>query len=130
MWLGACSTPPKPTALVSYEDLKRDPNLEDTRRRFPDLVGASDQYGDRATKEWQSNNLEDSTRAALLELPGIGPWTADYLLIRALGDPDVLLASDLGVRHAAAALELDLTAGSEWAPWRSYATHHLWATLH
>jgi len=66
MWLGACATPPKPTALVSYEDLKRDPNIEDTRRRFPDLVGASDQYGDRATKEWQSNNLEDSTRAALL----------------------------------------------------------------
>ncbi|HEY4188593.1 MAG TPA: OmpA family protein [Polyangia bacterium] len=66
MWLGACSTPPKPTALVSYEDLKRDPSLEDTRRRFPDLVGASDQYGERATKEWQSNNLEDSTRAALL----------------------------------------------------------------
>ena len=66
MWLGACATPPKPTALVSYEDLKRDPNIEDTRRRFPDLVGASDQYGDRATKEWQSNNLEDSTKAALL----------------------------------------------------------------
>lgn len=66
MWLGACATPPKPTALVSYEDLKRDPNMEDTRRRFPDLVGASDQYGDRATKEWQSNNLEDSTKAALL----------------------------------------------------------------
>ena len=66
MWLGACATPPKPTALVAYEDLKRDPNIEDTRRRFPDLVGASDQYGDRATKEWQSNNLEDSTRAALL----------------------------------------------------------------
>ena len=62
MWLGACATPPKPTALVSYEDLKRDPNLEDTRRRFPDLVGSSDQYGDRATKEWQSNNLEDSTQ--------------------------------------------------------------------
>lgn len=66
MWLGACATPPKPTALVAYEDLKRNPNIEDTRKRFPDLVGASDLYGDRATKEWQSNNLEDSTRAALL----------------------------------------------------------------
>ena len=66
LWLGACATPPKPTALVSYEDLKRDPGMEDARRRFPDLVGSSDQYGDRATKEWESNNLEDSTRAALL----------------------------------------------------------------
>src|SRR3954447_1995552 len=66
LWLGACATPPKPTALASYEDLKRDPTLEETRKRFPDLVGSSDQYGDRATKEWQSNNIEDSTKAALL----------------------------------------------------------------
>jgi len=66
MWLGACSTPPKPTALVAYEDLKRDPSTEEARKRFPDLVGASDQYGERASKEWQSNNIEDSTRAALL----------------------------------------------------------------
>ena len=36
--------------------------------------------------------------------PGIGPWTADYLAMRALGDPDVFLATDLGVRHALAAL--------------------------
>jgi AraC family transcriptional regulator, regulatory protein of adaptative response / DNA-3-methyladenine glycosylase II len=69
-------------------------------------------------------------RAALLALPGIGPWTADYVLIRALGDPDVLLASDLGVRRAAAALGVDVDSGRlDWAPWRSYATHHLWATL-
>lgn len=66
LWLGACATPPKPTALVSYEDLKRDPTLEETRKRFPDLVGTSDQYGDRATNAWQSNNIEDSTKAALL----------------------------------------------------------------
>jgi len=66
LWLGACATPPKPTALVAYEDLKKDPTIEDTRKRFPDLVGASDQQGDRAVKEWQSNNLEDSTKAALL----------------------------------------------------------------
>ena len=43
-----------------------------------------------------------STRAALLALPGIGPWTADYLLMRALGDPDVYLGTDLGVRQARA----------------------------
>jgi len=66
LWLGACATPPKPTALVAYEDLRRDPAIEETRKRFPDLVGASDQQGDRATKEWESNNIEDSTKAALL----------------------------------------------------------------
>jgi AraC family transcriptional regulator of adaptative response / DNA-3-methyladenine glycosylase II len=73
----------------------------------------------------------DRERAALLALPGVGPWTADYLLMRAMGDPDVLLSSDLGVRKAADALGLDLTGGRpEWAPWRSYATFHLWSSLH
>jgi AraC family transcriptional regulator of adaptative response / DNA-3-methyladenine glycosylase II len=69
--------------------------------------------------------------AALLALPGIGPWTADYIAMRALGDHDVLLATDLGVRRSAAALGIDLADGRpRWAPWRSYATHHLWAAGH
>ncbi|TAM91489.1 MAG: DNA-3-methyladenine glycosylase 2 family protein [Jatrophihabitans sp.] len=72
----------------------------------------------------------DEQSAALLALPGIGPWTAGYLRMRALGDPDVLLATDLGVRHAAAAAGLDLADGRpEFAPWRSYLTAHLWASL-
>ena len=50
------------------------------------------------------------TRAALLRLPGIGPWTADYLLMRALGDPDIYLGSDLGVRQALARL----AAAARW----------------
>jgi AraC family transcriptional regulator of adaptative response / DNA-3-methyladenine glycosylase II len=69
--------------------------------------------------------------AVLRALPGVGPWTADYIRMRALGDADVLLATDLGVRKSAAALGIDLTdARPGWAPWRSYATHHLWAALH
>jgi AraC family transcriptional regulator, regulatory protein of adaptative response / DNA-3-methyladenine glycosylase II len=69
-------------------------------------------------------------RAALRGVPGIGPWTADYVVMRALGDPDILLATDLGVRRAARSLDLDLNGGRpDWAPWRSYATHHLWAAL-
>jgi AraC family transcriptional regulator of adaptative response / DNA-3-methyladenine glycosylase II len=74
----------------------------------------------------------DRTRARLLTIDGIGPWTADYLLMRALGDPDVLLHTDLGVRAGAAALGVDdlPAAGADWAPWRSYATHHLWAAAH
>lgn len=66
LWLGACATAPKPTALASYEDLQRDPTFEETRRRFPDLVASSDLYGQKAEKEWKSNNIDDSTRAALL----------------------------------------------------------------
>ena len=70
------------------------------------------------------------TRAALVRLPGVGPWTADYLLMRALGDPDVYLGADLGVRQAVARLAgaSTLDTGAT-APWRSYLTHHLWASL-
>jgi AraC family transcriptional regulator of adaptative response / DNA-3-methyladenine glycosylase II len=71
-------------------------------------------------------------RERLLALPGIGPWTADYLAMRVLGNPDVLIASDLVVRQSAAGLGLPddvrglAARGSGWAPWRSYATIHLW----
>ena len=75
----------------------------------------------------------DETRRRLLALRGIGPWTADYVLMRALGHPDVLLATDLGVRHALSGLDVTPTelarSAPSWSPWGSYATHHLWATL-
>ena len=72
----------------------------------------------------------DAARAALLELRGIGPWTAEYLQMRATGDPDVFLASDLGVRHALTALGGEpAESASAFAPWRSYLTHQLWASL-
>ncbi|MET8362776.1 AlkA N-terminal domain-containing protein [Micromonospora sp. NPDC005194] len=72
----------------------------------------------------------EETVRRLLALPGIGPWTASYLALRALGDPDVLLDTDLAIRRGAAALGLPdttLTAHAErWRPWRSYATIRLW----
>jgi AraC family transcriptional regulator of adaptative response / DNA-3-methyladenine glycosylase II len=73
----------------------------------------------------------DEARAALLALPGIGPWSADYLLMRAAAHPDVLLAADLVARRSAGSLGLDLGDGRPaWSPWRSYATYHLWAHLY
>jgi AraC family transcriptional regulator of adaptative response / DNA-3-methyladenine glycosylase II len=73
----------------------------------------------------------DRERAALLALPGIGPWTADYVQMRTMSDPDVLLTTDLGVRKSAAALGIGIADDRpDWAPWRSYANHHLWAALH
>jgi outer membrane protein OmpA-like peptidoglycan-associated protein len=68
VWLaaGACGTPPKPDALVAYQDLKAGPQVEQARKRYPDLVASSDQYGAKAEEEWQSNDLDDSTRAALM----------------------------------------------------------------
>ncbi|GGV36041.1 DNA-3-methyladenine glycosylase [Streptomyces griseoflavus] len=74
------------------------------------------------------------TRASLLALPGVGPWTADVIAMRALGDPDAFLPTDLGVRRAARELGLPstpaaLTARAEtWRPWRAYAVQYLWAT--
>jgi AraC family transcriptional regulator, regulatory protein of adaptative response / DNA-3-methyladenine glycosylase II len=74
-----------------------------------------------------------TVRERLLDVPGVGPWTADYVLLRALGDPDAFPSGDLGLRRAARALGLPddaegLEAHAErWRPWRRYAAHHLWA---
>ena len=72
-------------------------------------------------------------RSRLLAVPGIGPWTADYVAMRALGDPDVFLPTDVGVRRALQALgdapgAVDTTSRA-WRPWRSYGLMHLWSTL-
>lgn len=77
----------------------------------------------------------DQVRKELLALPGIGPWTADYVALRALRDPDVFLASDLGVRRALERLGLDGSPRSaallaeRWRPYRAAALMHLWSTL-
>jgi AraC family transcriptional regulator of adaptative response / DNA-3-methyladenine glycosylase II len=74
-------------------------------------------------------------RGRLLELPGIGVWTADYIAMRALGDPDAFLPSDLGVRHALERLGQDgrpaaaQRIAERWRPYRAYALQHLWASL-
>lgn len=73
-------------------------------------------------------------RADLLALPGVGPWTADTVLMRALGESDVFLPGDLGVVQAARRLGLpdrprDLDAHSlRWSPYRAHAVQYLWAT--
>ena len=90
----------------------------------------------------------DRAEAVLLALPGIGPWTASYIRMRALSDPDAFPPTDVGVlaalsrlgalsrsaagsgpaaraRNAKAAAAL----AESWRPWRSYAVHHLWACL-
>lgn len=77
----------------------------------------------------------DEVRQRLVERPGIGPWTAAYVALRALGDPDSFMPTDLGVRRALERMDRpgDATSAAglatEWRPWRSYALHHLWASL-
>ena len=83
--------------------------------------------------------LLDGSRAgeaeALVQLPGIGPWTASYIALRALREPDAFPESDLGLRRAFADLERAsrpisagalLGAAEAWRPWRGYAALHLW----
>ena len=62
-----------------------------------------------------------ATRAALLALPGFGPWTVEYIAMRALRDPDAWPASDLWLRRAAAGMDPE-----RWRPWRAYAAMALW----
>jgi AraC family transcriptional regulator of adaptative response / DNA-3-methyladenine glycosylase II len=74
----------------------------------------------------------EESMARLREVPGIGEWTAGYVAMRAIGDPDVFLPTDLAVRRGAAALGLPHTAkaleahAERWRPWRSYAVIRLW----
>ena len=87
----------------------------------------------------------DLATERLLALPGIGPWTAAYIRMRALSDPDAFLPGDVGVLGALARLRAVPTGtgsvararaaraaaelSENWRPWRSYAVHHLWAYL-
>src|SRR6201996_8685782 len=71
--------------------------------------------------------------AQLLTLPGIGPWTAGYIRMRALSDPDVFLPGDAGVLRALRAISGGSRSAADamltvdrWRPWRAYAVHHLW----
>jgi AraC family transcriptional regulator of adaptative response / DNA-3-methyladenine glycosylase II len=73
-------------------------------------------------------------RERLAALPGFGPWTVETIAMRALGDPDAFLATDLGIRNATRGLGLPSTPAAltrhaaAWQPWRAYATQYLWAT--
>lgn len=100
------------------------------RRTFTALVAALASSGlDLGPgSDWQC------ARERLAALPGIGPWTVETIAMRALGDPDAFVATDLGVRLAVAGLGLPATPAAltrrsrAWQPWRSYAVQHLWAT--
>ncbi|MEW9546998.1 AlkA N-terminal domain-containing protein [Nonomuraea sp. NPDC050783] len=66
--------------------------------------------------------------AELLDVPGIGPWTAGYVALRALRDPDAWPAGDLVLRKRMAALGIPDDETERWRPWRAYAALHLWSS--
>jgi AraC family transcriptional regulator of adaptative response / DNA-3-methyladenine glycosylase II len=118
---------PIPEALAAVDP----ESLPMPRSRGRSLVGAAAAAADgRLVLDRGADRA--AVRSALLALPGIGPWTADYVAMRALGDPDVWLGTDLGVVHALRSLgrdRLDEPEVEALRPWRSYAVMHLWNHL-
>ncbi len=98
------------------------------------IVGAAEALADGTLSLGPGDEAADQ-RAALLAMPGIGPWTADYVRMRVIGDTDVFLPGDVAVRTGAAAVGLPAEARAleQWAvrtaPWRSYLTAHLWRAV-
>ena len=121
---------PRAGALANA-DPERLPMPASRRRALIGLAKALDEGG---VKLGAAADRAEARRL-LLELPGIGPWTADYVALRALRDPDAFLPSDLGLRRALERLGLDGSPANatklaeSWRPYRAYALMHLWATL-
>ena len=99
--------------------------------RVSSIIGVAEALASGSLTLDVGTPIEEFT-ASLTALRGVGPWTAGYLAMRVLGNPDVLLTSDLIILQSAGALGLPSTArelavrGAAWAPWRSYAGMHLW----
>ncbi len=121
---------PTPAAVAAMEPA----DLAMPRARARALRGLAAALDDGAV-QLDGGADRAATERALLALPGIGPWTASYIALRALGDPDAFPAGDVGLRNALqrlghrgdAAGVAVLAEG--WRPWRAYAAIHLWRSL-
>jgi AraC family transcriptional regulator of adaptative response / DNA-3-methyladenine glycosylase II len=119
---------PRPETLADgdYEGLGLTRRTAATLRALAAAVASGDLTLDRGVDRTEA-------RAKLLAVPGIGPWTADYIALRVFGDPDAFPVGDLIVRRQAErrglpGAEKALLAHAEaWRPWRAYAALHLWA---
>jgi AraC family transcriptional regulator of adaptative response / DNA-3-methyladenine glycosylase II len=119
---------PRPETLAAgdYEGLGLTRRTAATLTALAAAVAAGDLTLDRGVDR-------NEARARLLAVPGIGPWTADYIALRVFGDPDAFPVGDLIVRRQAERLGLPgtekalLAHAEHWRPWRAYAALHLWA---
>lgn len=120
---------PEPHLVAQAPD-EQLPGMPSSRRRTLRAVAAALVDG---TLELGPGCDRSVAAAQLLALPGVGPWTAQLVLLRGLGDPDAFPGTDLGVRKSALATGLPghpgalSLAAERWRPWRSYATALLWA---
>lgn len=121
---------PEPSRIIeaNLEGLGMPESRREALRRLADALASGELVLDTGAER-------ESTEQQLLSIKGIGPWTASYVAMRALGDPDAFLPSDLGVRRAVEKLGYKGDSASvaniaeQWRPWRAYATQHLWASL-
>jgi AraC family transcriptional regulator of adaptative response / DNA-3-methyladenine glycosylase II len=119
------------THLFPTPEVLAEANLESiglTRARGEAIRGLARAVCNRKT---DFDRIVDSEAflARLCELPGIGKWTAQYVAMRALGEPDAFPSGDLGLRHAlnvGSSRELEERAEA-WRPWRAYAAMYLWS---
>ncbi len=120
---------PSPEALAALDP----ETLAMPRTRRTTLTTLVNRLADGTLHLGAESDWEES-RNRLLALPGFGPWTVDVIAMRALGDPDAFLPTDLGIRRAAKELGLPSTPAAltaraaAWRPWRAYAVQYLWAT--
>lgn len=111
---------PSRLAAVPVEDLRAAIGLTGSRARTVHEVAV-------LFTETDGDLLPERSR--LHAVPGIGPWTLDYLAIRAGTDPDAFPATDAVLRRMLAAAGLDTASTANWSPYRSYAATRLWAQL-
>jgi AraC family transcriptional regulator of adaptative response / DNA-3-methyladenine glycosylase II len=115
---------PDAVAAQSPEDIQKAVGLTTARARTVHTLATAAANG--LDLSWDADPVQ--FRQELLALPGIGPWTADYLTVRILGDRDAFVPDDLVLKRA-----LGVSSGKEaaalserWRPWRAYALFHLW----
>lgn len=118
---------PEPERLAALDPDELQQGIRITGARARTVQALSEACADGLRIDPDGDHVD--IRRRLLALPGIGPWTADYLAVRALGDRDAFTPGDLVLRRAlggvSAKVAEALAAG--WAPYRAYALVHLWA---
>jgi DNA-3-methyladenine glycosylase II/AraC family transcriptional regulator of adaptative response / DNA-3-methyladenine glycosylase II len=128
--LGELHAFPGPEALAALDpvDLQRTVGITTARART--VVAIARAVADGTLPFGPASSTPDvaGTRAAMISLPGVGPWTADLVALRALRDPDVFLPGDLVLRQALGGVTARqaATASEAWQPHRSLAVLHLW----
>jgi AraC family transcriptional regulator of adaptative response / DNA-3-methyladenine glycosylase II len=93
------------------------------------VIGLANAVAERRVNLIVATDVQEQIEK-LLSLPGIGPWTANYIAMRALHWPDAFPTGDLMLMRAAGLKQKQLDRHAEaWRPWRAYAAHYLWNSL-